>query len=54
VVFDPQQVTDQATYADSTRPSAGVRHLLAGGTFVIKDGSPHPDARPGKPIHTAA
>jgi Amidohydrolase family len=53
VVFDPRRVTDQATFSDSTRPSAGVRHLLVGGTFVIKDGSLLPDARPGKPIRTA-
>ncbi len=54
VVFDPQRVTDQATYADSTRPSIGVRHLLVGGTFVIRDGSLCLDARPGKPVRTAA
>ena len=38
VIFDPAAVTDQASYADSTRPSAGVRHLLVDGAFVIKDG----------------
>jgi hypothetical protein len=54
VVFDPERVTDQATYADSTRPSAGVRHLLVAGTFVVKDGSLLPEARPGRPIRTAA
>ena len=27
VVFDPDAITDQATYADSTRPSAGTRSI---------------------------
>jgi dihydroorotase-like cyclic amidohydrolase len=50
VVFDPTVVTDQATYADSTRPSTGVRHLLVDGAFVVRDGDLIPDARPGRLI----
>jgi Amidohydrolase family len=50
VIFDPAAITDQATYADSTRPSSGVRHLLVDGAFVIKDGALLPDARPGRLI----
>ena len=38
VVFDPETVTDQASYADSTRPSAGIRHVLVNGVFVVRDG----------------
>jgi N-acyl-D-aspartate/D-glutamate deacylase len=50
VVFDPARVTDQATYADTTRPSTGVRHLLVDGAFVIRDGHLVPDAHPGRLI----
>ena len=38
VVFDEAGVTDQATYAASTRPSAGIAHVIVGGTFVVRDG----------------
>jgi Amidohydrolase family len=48
VVIDPMTVTDQATYLDSTRPAQGVRHLLVGGTFVVRDGILQVDARPGQ------
>jgi hypothetical protein len=50
VVFDPETVTDQATYADSTRPSTGIRHVLVDGVFVVRDGGIVPDARPGRPV----
>jgi len=50
VVFDYARITDQATYADSTRPSLGIRHVLVGGTFVVLDGSLVVGARPGRPV----
>ena len=50
VLFDPATLTDRATYADSTRPSAGIRHVLVNGAFVVRDGSIVPDARPGRPV----
>jgi hypothetical protein len=50
VVFDPATVTDRAGYADSTRPSAGISHVLVNGEFVVRDGDIVPDARPGRPI----
>jgi cytosine/adenosine deaminase-related metal-dependent hydrolase len=50
VVFDPDRVTDQATYAQSTRPSSGVLHVLVDGTFVVRDRNLVPDAMPGRPI----
>ena len=53
VVFDPARVTDQATYAASTRPSSGVTHVLVGGTFVVRDGELVPDALPGRPVRAA-
>jgi cytosine/adenosine deaminase-related metal-dependent hydrolase len=53
VVFDPAALTDRATYADSTRPSAGIRHVLVNGTFVVRDGAIVPAARPGRPVRAA-
>ena len=50
VVFDPERVTDQATYIDSTRVSLGIRHVLVNGTFVVRDASLVPGARPGRPV----
>jgi N-acyl-D-aspartate/D-glutamate deacylase len=50
VVFDPETVTDRASYLRSTRPSAGIRYVLVNGTFVVRDGGLAGDARPGRPI----
>ena len=50
VVFDPQRITDQATYSSSTRPSSGITHVLVDGTFVVRDGALVPDALPGRAI----
>ena len=50
VVFDPETITDQATYSDSTRPSTGILHVLVNGTFVVRDGKLDTNARPGRPV----
>jgi N-acyl-D-aspartate/D-glutamate deacylase len=50
VVFDPATISDQASYADSTRPSTGIRHVLVNGTFVVQDGNIATGALPGRPV----
>jgi N-acyl-D-aspartate/D-glutamate deacylase len=50
VVFDPATVSDRASYARSTRPSAGIRYVLVNGTFVVRDAGIVADARPGRPV----
>ena len=50
VVFDPATVRDQATYLRSTRPSAGIAHVLVNGTAVVADAQIVADALPGRPI----
>ncbi|MEV7678342.1 amidohydrolase family protein [Streptomyces sp. NPDC088341] len=50
VVLDPSAITDRATYADPTRPSAGVRHLLVAGVPVVGAGELRTDAFPGQPL----
>jgi len=50
VVIDPKRVSDTATYLDSTSPAVGIRHLLVGGTAVVRDGGLLADAYPGQPL----
>jgi len=50
VVFDPAGITDRASYADSTRPSAGIRHVLVNGTFVVRNGELVHEALPGRAV----
>jgi hypothetical protein len=50
VALDPNAVTDAATYLDPVRPSRGVRYLLVGGEFVIRNAELQLDAMPGSPI----
>ena len=39
VVFDPDEISDKATYADPHRYSEGVKYLLIDGKPVIQEGS---------------
>lgn len=50
VVFDPDAVSDQATYAASCRPSTGFRHLLVNGVPLIADSVLDLEALPGRPV----
>ena len=50
VIFDPAAITDRASYRHSTRPAAGIRHVLVNGAFVVQDGGIVADARPGRPV----
>ena len=47
LVLDPATATDRASYLDPARPSQGVRHLLVGGGFVVRDGALQTDAMGG-------
>jgi hypothetical protein len=50
VVFDPETVTDRATFRDTLRPSHGIEYVVVDGTFVVARGELVPDALPGRPI----
>lgn len=52
VVFDPDTITDRATYA-ALAPSVGIHHVLVDGQFVVRDGELLPDARPGRPVRAS-
>lgn len=47
VLFDPQTITDRATFADAHQLSTGIHDVWVNGTRVIKDGQ-HNGATPGK------
>jgi hypothetical protein len=53
IAFDPERVTDQATYQHSCRTSTGFRHVVVNGVPVIEDGVLDVSAMPGRPIRAA-
>ena len=50
VVFDPDTVTERATYDDPRRPSHGMRHVVVGGTPLVRDGQLDTAVMPGRPL----
>jgi len=50
VVFDPQTISDRATFEKPMEPSVGVHYLLVGGTLVIDEGNIVPDVFPGRAL----
>jgi N-acyl-D-amino-acid deacylase len=49
VVFDPEKITDTATYLDPYMYPTGMEHVLVNGVAVISGGE-HTGALPGKPL----
>lgn len=52
VVFDPETVTDTATF-EVLSPSTGIQYVLVGGQFVVVDGQLDTSARPGRAVRVA-
>lgn len=52
VLFDPETVTDAATYDDPALPSRGITQVVVGGEFVVRDGVLDTTVRPGRPIRS--
>lgn len=50
VIFDPQTISDRATFQTPMEPSIGVRYLLVGGTILINEGKLVPDLFPGRAL----
>jgi len=48
-VFDPETVIDRATFAEPTRPAAGIAHVFINGRPVWSDGKPSGE-RPGRAL----
>lgn len=50
VVFDPQQVTDNATYEKGSLPTTGISAVLVNGVLTVSNDSVLEDARAGQPL----
>jgi len=50
VVFDPQTISDRATFQKPMEPSVGVHYLLVGGMVLIDDGKMVDSVFPGRAI----
>jgi N-acyl-D-aspartate/D-glutamate deacylase len=51
-VFDPETVTDRATYRKPALASEGIPFVLVNGTLVVKHSRIVPDALPGRGIRS--
>ena len=49
-IFDPEKVTDKATYEKGTLPSVGIPYVVVNGTIVVKDAQVLKGVNPGQPI----
>ena len=49
-VFDPARVIDRATYEQPAQYSEGIRHVIVGGTFVVRDEQLVQGVLPGRAI----
>lgn len=49
-IFDPNSVTDNATYEKGLVPTTGIPYVLVNGTIVVKDSRVLPDVFSGQPI----
>ncbi len=52
-IFDADEVIDRATFEDPAQPSAGIIHVLVGGTFVVRDAQLVEGVFPGRAIRRA-
>ncbi|MFC1717834.1 amidohydrolase family protein [Candidatus Poribacteria bacterium] len=52
-IFDAEKVIDQATFKDPAQPSAGIIHVLVGGTLVVRDAQLVEGVFPGRAIRRA-
>ena len=49
-IFDPETVTDKATYEKGTLPSEGIPYVIVNGTVVVDGSEVQRDVNPGQPI----
>ena len=49
-IFDPETITDNATFEKGTIPSTGIPYVVVNGTIVVKDSKVLKGVNPGQPI----
>ena len=49
-IIDPENVRDNSTYADGTKPTTGIPYVIVNGTIVVRDSEVLADVNPGQPI----
>jgi len=49
-IFDPETVTDHATYEKGTLPSTGIPYVIVNGSIVVKDSNVLKGVNPGQPV----
>jgi dihydroorotase len=49
-IFDPNRVSDRATFAQPEQASAGIPYVIVNGVIVVRDGQLVPGAAPGRPV----
>ena len=49
-IFDAGLVIDKSTFEEPDKYSEGIKHVMVGGVFVVKDGKLQGDANPGRAI----
>ncbi len=50
-IFNPNTVTDKATFEKGLEFSAGIEYVMVNGTFVVKKGKTVPGVLPGQPVY---
>ena len=53
VVFDPETITEMATFRDPCQISKGMKHVIVNGTFIIRDESLDTEAMPGRAVRAS-
>ncbi len=49
-IFDPQTISDRATFQEPAKEAAGIRFVIVNGVMVVKDGQLQTNVHPGGPI----
>jgi N-acyl-D-glutamate deacylase len=49
-IFDPEKITDKATYEKGTLPSTGIPYVVVNGSIVVKDSKVLKGVNPGQPV----
>jgi len=50
-IFNPQTITDKATFEKGLAFSEGIEYVMVNGLFVLKNGKTVSDAMPGQPVY---